>query len=43
MTIGNLVFRLFLYLTGIHFQGNLQHVGDISEQKLSADQSAREK
>ena len=33
MTIGNLAFCLFLYLTGIHFRGELQHGGDVSQQK----------
>ena len=28
VTIGNLAFCLALYLTGIHFRGELQHVGD---------------
>ena len=32
VTLGNLAFCLFLYLTGIHFRGGeLQHVGQISE------------
>ena len=26
-------FCLFLYLTGLHFRGELQHGGDISQQK----------
>ena len=34
VTIGNPAFCLFLYLTGAHFQGELQHVGDISKQKI---------
>ena len=34
MTIGNPTFCLFLYLTGVHFWGELQHVGDVSEQKI---------
>ena len=33
VTIGNPAFCLFLYLTGVHFWGELQHVGDVSEQK----------
>ena len=33
MAIGNPAFCLFLYWTGVHFQGELQHVGDGSEQK----------
>ena len=32
MTIGNPAFCLTLYLTGIHFRGELQHVGDISDE-----------
>ena len=31
MTIGNPAFCLFLYLTGVHFRGELQHGGDVSE------------
>ena len=31
MTNGNPAFCLFLYLTGIHFRGELQHVGDVSQ------------
>ena len=34
MTIGNLAFCLFLYLTGVHFRGELQHGGDVSQQKI---------
>ena len=34
MTIGNPVFCLLLYLTGVHFRGELQHGGDISQQKV---------
>ena len=34
MTIGNSAFYLFLYLTGVHFRGELQHVGDIIQQKI---------
>ena len=34
MTIENLAFCLTLYLTDIHFRGKLQHVGDVSEQKI---------
>ena len=33
VTIGNPAFCLFLYLTGIHFRDELQHVGNVSEQK----------
>ena len=34
VTIGNPAFCLALYLTGVHFRGELQHVGDASEQKI---------
>ena len=34
MTIGNPTFCLFLYLTGVHFRGELQHCGDVSRQKI---------
>ena len=34
MIIGNPAFSLFLYLTGVHFRGELQHVGDVSESKI---------
>ena len=34
MAIGNLAFFLFLYFTGVHFRSELQHVGDVSEQKI---------
>ena len=34
MTIGNPAFCLFLYLTGVHFRGELQHGGDVSQQKI---------
>ena len=34
MTIGKPAFCLFLYLTGGHFRGELQHGGDISQQKI---------
>ena len=34
MTIGNPAFCLFVYLTGVHFRRELQHVGDVSEQKI---------
>ena len=33
MTIENPAFCLFLYLTGVHFRGELQHAGDVSEEK----------
>ena len=32
MTIGNLTFCLSLYLTGVHFRGELQHSGQVIEQ-----------
>ena len=31
MTIGNPAFCLFLHLTSVHFRGELQQVGDVSE------------
>ena len=34
MTIENPAFCLFLYLTGVHFRGKLQHGGDVSQQKI---------
>ena len=34
MASGNPAFYLTLYLTGVHFRGQLQHVGDISEHKI---------
>ena len=34
---------LFLYLTGIHFPGELQHGGDVLSEKSSVDQSEFEK
>ena len=34
VTIGNPAFDLFLYLTGAHLRGDLQHFGDVSEQKI---------
>ena len=34
VTIGNPAFCLFLYLTGVHFRGELGHAGDVSEQKI---------
>ena len=34
MTIGNPAFCLLFYLTGVHFQGELQHGGDVSQQKV---------
>ena len=34
MTFENPAFCLALYLTGLHFRGELHHVGDVSEQKI---------
>ena len=34
VTAGNPAFCLFLYLTGLHFRGELQHGGDVSQQKI---------
>ena len=34
VTIGNPAFCLFLYLTGVRFRGELQQVGDVSDQKI---------
>ena len=34
MTIVLPAFCLFLYLTGVHFRGKLQHGGDVSQQKI---------
>ena len=34
MTIGNPAFSLTLNLTGVHFGGELQLVGRVSEQKI---------
>ena len=31
VTIGNPAFCLALYLSGVHFRGELQHIGDVSE------------
>ena len=33
MTIGNSALCFFLYLTGVHFRGKLQHGGDVIQQK----------
>ena len=35
MTIGNPAFYLTLHLTGVNFRGKLQHVGHVSEQKVT--------
>ena len=37
VTIGNLAFCLALYSTGVHFRGELQHVGHVDGQKSSVD------
>ena len=34
MTNGNSAFFLVLYLTSVHFWGELQHLGEVSEQKF---------
>ena len=34
MTTGNSVFCLSLYLTDVHFRGELQHGGDVIPQKI---------
>ena len=34
MTIGNPAFCLALYLTGVHFRGELQHVDHVGKQKI---------
>ena len=34
MTIGNSVFCLTLYLTGVHFRGELLQVGHVGKQKI---------
>ena len=34
MAIGNPAFCLFLYLTGIHFRGESQQGGEVSECKI---------
>ena len=34
VTIGKPAFCLNLYLTGVHFRGELQHVGHVGEQKI---------
>ena len=32
--MGDPAFCLFLYLTDVHFRGELQHVGDVSQRKI---------
>ena len=39
MTTGHPTFYLTLYLTGVHFQGELHHVSDVISKKLSINQS----
>ena len=34
MTIGDAAFCLALYLTGVHFRGELQHGGYVGEQQI---------
>ena len=34
MTIGNPAFCLALYVTGVYFRGELQHVDHVGEQKI---------
>ena len=34
MTIGKPIFCLSVRLTGVHFRDELQHVGDVREQKI---------
>ena len=34
VTIGNPAFCLALYLTGVHFQGELKHVGHMGDQEI---------
>ena len=34
VTIENPTFCLAFYLTGVHFRGELQHVGHVGEQKI---------
>ena len=44
LTIGKTVFRLFLFLAGVHFRGELQYGGgDVISKKSSVDQSELEK
>ena len=35
MTIGNPALCLFLYLTGVHFRGELKQGGDVSQQETN--------
>ena len=43
VTIGNPAFCLGLYLTGVHFRGELQHIGDVVSKNSSLDQSELKK
>ena len=36
VTTGNPAFCLTLYLTGVHFRGQLQHNGHVDEQKIKS-------
>ena len=38
VTIGNPAFCLFLYLNGVYFRDELQHGGDVSQQKVKCRQ-----
>ena len=42
-TIRSPAFCLVLYLTVVHFQSKLHHVGNLGEQKSSVDQSELKK
>ena len=37
VTIGISTFCLALYLTGVHFRGEIQHVSDVSGQKIKCE------
>ena len=43
VTTADSAFCLTLYLTGVHFRGELQHVGQVSEQKnqMPTNQNSR--
>ena len=34
VTVGNPAFCLALYLTGVHFRGELQYIGHVGEKKI---------
>ena len=42
-TIGNPAFCRAIYLTGVHFRGELQHVGHLGEQKIKCRPTELEK